>query len=36
MIAVVGDVLINLATESPQTFVDMAPFLEQFLAGQPR
>jgi hypothetical protein len=35
MIAFVGDVVITL-TATPQTFVDMAPFIEQFLAGQPR
>ncbi len=36
MIVLVGDVIIILATQDPQTFVDMAPFIEQFLASQPR
>jgi hypothetical protein len=36
MIAVVGDVVITLATANPQTFIDLAPFIEQFFAGQPR
>jgi hypothetical protein len=36
MIVLVGDVVIILATQDPQTFVDMAPFIEAFLAGQPR
>jgi hypothetical protein len=36
MIVLVGDVVILLATENPQTFIDMAPFIEQFLASQPR
>ena len=35
MIAFVGDVVVILATQTPQTFVDRAPFIEQFLAGQP-
>jgi hypothetical protein len=35
IIAFVGDVVIVLATRNPQTFVDRAPFIEQFLSGQP-
>jgi hypothetical protein len=34
--ALVGDVLITLYTTNPQTYVDLAPFIEQFFAGQPR
>ena len=32
----IGDVLITLYSTNPQTYIDMAPFVEQFLAGQPR
>jgi hypothetical protein len=32
----IGDVLITLFTTNPQTLIDMAPFVEQFFAGQPR
>ena len=35
-ITLIGDVLITLFSTNPQTFIDMAPFIEQFLAGQPR
>jgi hypothetical protein len=34
--ALVGDVLITLYSTNPQTYIDMAPFIEQFFAGQPR
>ena len=34
--AIVGDVLITLYSTNPQTYIDMAPFIEQFFAGQPR
>ena len=34
--ALVGDVLITFFTANPQTYVDMAPFINQFFAGQPR
>jgi hypothetical protein len=33
--ALIGDVLITLYTTNPQTYIDLAPFLEQFFAGQP-
>jgi hypothetical protein len=36
MIAFVGDVVIFLATANPQTFIDMAPFIEAFFADQRR
>jgi hypothetical protein len=35
MIAFVGDVIVIVATQDAQTLVDMAPFIERFLAGQP-
>ena len=34
--ALIGDVLITLYTTNPQTYIDLAPFIEQFFAGQPR
>ena len=34
--ALMGDVLITLYTTNPQTYIDLAPFIEQFFAGQPR
>ena len=35
MTVVVGDVVVVLVTARPETFVEMAPFIESFLAGQP-
>jgi hypothetical protein len=32
----IDDVLITLHSTNPQTYIDMAPFIEQFFAGQPR
>ena len=34
--ALIGDVLITFESTNPQTYIDMAPFIEQFFAGQPR
>jgi hypothetical protein len=34
--ALIGDVLVTFSTTNPQTYIDMAPFIEQFFAGQPR
>jgi hypothetical protein len=36
MAALVDDVVVVLASADPQTFVDMAPFIEAFFAGLPR